>query len=528
MLRNAADDSPDLLRESQKRTRFVTSLAMLLILAVSLAVRFYRISGQCLFFDELWNIELACGRASTHFQLEPGRLYEASEVPRLTSLAGAAPIWTLPAHMQGVTHPPLYTLLLRLWCDGFGTSDRATRTLSAILSSLAVLVFFDALRIQTSLSIAIWASLIMAVAGAQIELAQDVRPYALLILLGVCAIDALVRIERFSVTRPRVFALAGFIFAMLLTHYFAIVAIAALLFYALIVTRGADRRKLVSAMIAPILLFAFLWLPTILLQSRTLTEPSGDEWIRVTEPHHAWQTLVRLCALPMRLMFEPPLRSYPVVYVVAAIFIIPPMLARKVPQVWLWWLWLGSISLSIAGLEVVRSTRHLEIIRYTILAGPGVYALLPLLSQAAPRSLRYALPAAGVLGCAVALPQVYQAWKADYREIADVVDCHYRAGDVVVFSGSFDSELYGSAVFLGVSHYSRTYPWPVMILRDKPTEQQVEVLAKRSGIWLVSPGELSARHLSPEGRITDEKNLAPMAMVQRIEPRQASSTEPAQ
>src|SRR5439155_23761925 len=112
-----------------------------------LMVRLHALQSQSLFFDELWNVELACGRDSMHFQLEPGRLYQVGEVPRLTSLADAPPLWSLWRNMRGVTHPPLYTVLLRIWCDVFGTNDASTRPVSATLSTLAGLVFFDAVRI---------------------------------------------------------------------------------------------------------------------------------------------------------------------------------------------------------------------------------------------------------------------------------------------------------------------------------------------------------------------------------------------
>jgi hypothetical protein len=310
---------------------------------------------------------------------------------------------------------------------------------------------------------------------------------------------------------------------MLMTHYFSIVAIFALIFYALVAVRRRARSVSIAAMIAPMLLFALLWLPMIAMQTRTLAEPSGDEWIRVSEPHHVLQTLLRWCALPMRLMFEPPLRSYPVVYLAAAIFFIPLILARKYWQMRLWWMWLICTTIPIALLEIVRSTRHLEIIRYTVLAGPAVYALLPLLSRAAPRALRHALPAAAVLGCAISLPQAYPLWKSDYRSVAQFIDDHRRPGDAVVFSGSFDSQLFSSALMMGVSHYSRTYPWPFMILRGLPTREQVQTLQHQSGVWLISPGALGPDDVVPGGSVTETRSYAPFAVVDRIVP----ATQPA-
>src|SRR5689334_184400 len=80
---------------------------LLVILLTAGAVRFALLTHQSLFFDELWNVELATGRGSMHFALKPGHLYSAAEAPRVTSLTDAPPIWALWSGMNGVTHPPL-------------------------------------------------------------------------------------------------------------------------------------------------------------------------------------------------------------------------------------------------------------------------------------------------------------------------------------------------------------------------------------------------------------------------------------
>jgi hypothetical protein len=511
------------------KSRFVVQLSLLgVILVVAGVVRFHNLVQQSLFFDELWNVELTTGRGSMHFDLQPGKLYEPGKAPRVTSLADAPPAWTLWSNMRGVTHPPLYTILLRGWCTLFGTGDYATRSLSAVLSTLAVLVFFDAMRTLHGPSPALWAAAIMALAGPQIQLAQDVRPYALLILLGMAAIHAVARIERQGLTTRRGIALAACVLAMLLTHYFSVVAVAALGLCALIRTRGRTRTVIVSALVIAGVIFAVTWLPFMLRQSGTLAE-SGDAWIRTSESHHALHTLQRLALLPMRLMFEPLERSYVKAYVAAAIFVLPPILMRRRPEMLLWWLWLCSTAFAIAAMELLRTTHQLDELRYTILAGPGVYALLPLIATSLPprpRWLQHSLPAAAVLGCLVALPQAYLVWKPDYREIARFIDARYRKGDAVVFSTSYDSTLFGSAIFMGVSHYAHSYPWPFMILRGDPTAEQIETLHSRPGVWLVSPGALGPNDLAPGGRITDSKSLAPVAMIDRIEPANSSTAGP--
>src|SRR5207248_1375384 len=152
--------------QSRPVTRpILVGLALLGIVAVALWARFHRINEQSLFVDELWNLELASGRGSLHLRLPSETLLQ--DVPRPTSLTDAPSwraIWT---HMDLVTHPPLFPIVLRAWCDIFGASDFSARALSAIFSTLAILLLFDAARVHNqSVSVALWAALIMALAGA--------------------------------------------------------------------------------------------------------------------------------------------------------------------------------------------------------------------------------------------------------------------------------------------------------------------------------------------------------------------------
>jgi mannosyltransferase len=80
--------------------------------------------------------------------------------------------------------PPLYVILGAIWAEIWGTSESATRSLSAIFSTGAVIVLYILAREWFDERVAIISSLLMALSTFQIHHAQDHRYYALLLLLA--------------------------------------------------------------------------------------------------------------------------------------------------------------------------------------------------------------------------------------------------------------------------------------------------------------------------------------------------------
>lgn len=144
--------------------RFWLWFSLLILLACFF--RFYDISGPSLWMDEIWSIELSTGRGSAHDLLPTGSIQTTQF--DLTSLTGAPAWWKIWTTMGRVIHPPLYHIALRWWMDGFGNSPTAARTLSAVVSLAAILVFFDVCRLLHGPSTALWAVALMALSVAQL------------------------------------------------------------------------------------------------------------------------------------------------------------------------------------------------------------------------------------------------------------------------------------------------------------------------------------------------------------------------
>ncbi|MGA2442997.1 MAG: hypothetical protein ABSH08_18750, partial [Tepidisphaeraceae bacterium] len=114
------------------------------VLLVAAFFRLAQISAPSLWMDEIWSVEMAMGRGSLHDHLPPNVIHY--DQPLLTGIDNAAPWWSICTHLSGVTHPPLYFVVLRWWIDLFGNSAAAIRSLSVIFSLAGIVVFFDLCR----------------------------------------------------------------------------------------------------------------------------------------------------------------------------------------------------------------------------------------------------------------------------------------------------------------------------------------------------------------------------------------------
>ena len=141
--------------------RYLILLAVVFLIAAFF--RLARIAQPSLWMDEIWSIEMAMGHGSLHDHLPTNTIqYDQTE---LTDLHAATPWWNICTHLGGVTHPPLYFIVLRGWMDLFGTGAIAVRSLSVIFSLAALLVLFDLCRFLHGPKIALFAAAIFAPGG---------------------------------------------------------------------------------------------------------------------------------------------------------------------------------------------------------------------------------------------------------------------------------------------------------------------------------------------------------------------------
>ena len=93
-------------------------------------------------------------------------------------------------------HPPLYFLLLHLWMKLFGNTDLAIRFFSLTLGVLTVPVMYLAGKSLNSKRTGILAAIFTAINSLLIYYSQEVRVYALVVLLTALSILFLIKVDK--------------------------------------------------------------------------------------------------------------------------------------------------------------------------------------------------------------------------------------------------------------------------------------------------------------------------------------------
>jgi uncharacterized membrane protein len=332
-------------------------------------------------------------------------------------------------------------MLLRGWDGLFGDTDYGGRLFSVLASLIAIAILFDTVRLQSGLAPAVWAGLLMATSLPQVEHARLTRSYTLLIAIALLAVNLVVRIQRLGASRQRLICLGAAILATLMTHYFSVGALLGLLVYCLW-NMTDKRRQLLTAFASAGMVFAIIWGPWMWQQRHLFaTDDPSTLFLTGDTAHHTRDTIVRSLMDPVHMLF--PLSDSGVLGMLAmaggAILVLAPFLPgvrRKNSLLTLWSLWIVGTIAIVAALDFFRGTDHLLHVRYTILAGPAVCALIPGLF-AVPgrwRSILHPVAALAFTGCLWSLPDVYNYEEVDPRRIA--ADFITRPGpdDLLVFA----------------------------------------------------------------------------------------------
>ena len=188
------------------------------IVALALALRFYRLDAQSLWYDEGWSVHLAQGSLG---QL----LAQASS--------------------DGHTHPPGYYILLLLWTRLFGGSVFAVRSLSVVIGAATVWAIYH-LGCELFDHVAGFvAAVFLALAPAHAVYSQEARMY---VLLGLCYAVLLRLFYRYALRREAwmrrdwLLLIAAEATAVY-THYFAFIALASLAIWMLVYLMAQVKRS---------------------------------------------------------------------------------------------------------------------------------------------------------------------------------------------------------------------------------------------------------------------------------------------
>jgi hypothetical protein len=472
------------------------------ILLVAAYLRFNQIAAPSLWMDEIWSVEMAMGHGSAHDHLPPSAIHY--DQPDPTGLAQAAPWWSVVTHLGGVTHPPLYFVVLRWWIDLFGTGPAAIRSLSAIFSLGLVLVLFDLCRFLHGPRIALFAAAISALAIAQIEFAQEARGYPMLIFFGLCCADSVVRIEFLGPNKRRLTALIFFLVAAALTHYLSAGALISMAVYAVIRLRSRARVQTLAAFAIGAIFILMVWIPLFIEQRHTLPSlaPTFLRESRVGE--HTRMTLFRVIGLPIEYLLGESRGEALASAIVLTIFLftlaLPAirLIRRRDLLLWVLWAW-GTIGF-VAAMDLMRQTTLVGYLRYTILASPAVYALIAAFDWPRRTFIRdaIAISAVGLLAI-VAIERNIDGVppKEDWQTLTHDLNASAGPDDLLVFYND-DPWTSPGTWYMNFKYYAPDSHRPWLILNSAADADVLRQLRPHQILWLIGRyPQLQGPHILP-------------------------------
>jgi hypothetical protein len=460
----------------------VLDIALLIgVLALALVLRLMNYDAE-FSLDELWHLATTPGLGNLLGQFPTDVLLNG--LPSQTSLENAAPVWRIWTGMDGVLHPPLFIILLRVWREIFGQSDFAAHFYSTFWSMISIGFLFAIARLAMDRWAALLVCLGTAVSQAQIYFAQEVRAYQMIIAISTIILWVMTRIEVVGSTRRRAIMLAALTFPLLLTHYFTAGGALAVGIYGVWRLRGHRVSFLVTCAAAG-LLYVVSWVPFALQQVNDLY--TGDAFL--TDEHFSVITeLARMCCAPWRTLNDVDYQADAATLLAGLLFVAPWFLIRRNRALLPWAMWLSGVILAIAMLDVVRSTKHLTFPRYFAAASPTVLLLAVGAAWALDRKLAYIVGGGlvllvGIGGRAEQRMSVDSPYHSDAR---NYVRDRIAPDEALLIYNGLAPKVYDDMLALAFSHSPTFASRPTVLMTRPLSSEIIQQLPRRA--WLVMGG----------------------------------------
>ena len=451
-----------------KQAKKIEWIALLGVILLAAALRFYRLQAQDIWGDEAFSIFL-------------------SQQPLRHVIAGGAD-----------THPPLYPVLLFVWLRLFGSTAFATRSLSVLIGVLAVpLTFIFAKRLVSNQPRVKWSAVLLtAISPLLIYYSQETRMYELVTVLALASTYMMLRV----IDRPDARTRAAYFVTTLLamyTHYSAFFVIAAQNLFALFHWRK-DRAALLRWFTLQLVL-AIAYVPWIIVQTSFLSGKANsrfDEW--------GWRGIEMIFGKTF-LSFSAGLTvDYPIIQITSVVFLAIAALGvfalvKKLGRgdehpTASQSTWLAPVYFIVPVIVayLVNPVMPFFYERYVLVALPGFIITIALGVDSIARHRAFA--AAGIAGVFV-IVSAYSQWnyyfndayaKGKYGQMMAYVSSHAQPGDALILNNPLQKPLYLYYAPRGIPAYFFPDGAP---LEDPSTRQQfAQVAHSHSRLWLVMFG----------------------------------------
>ena len=242
------------LKHDEKKT---SRVLLGIIILLSLCLRFYDLGGESYWYDEIIMVHAAQGDLSSI--LHGGR-------------------------------PPVYVVLAHFWIELFGTSEEATRSLSALAGVLSIPVIYLIGKRLFSRNVGMISAFFMAVSQFQIYYSQDFRYYSLFVLMTLLSYYfLLIVLKNRNIINLTLYVLTSVL--LFYTHAFGVFIIAAQNLYFLLRWKRYRNSAMHWMISQAIILFAIL--PKILASLGKVVEGEAGPMNWLPEPS-VWAPLITL------------------------------------------------------------------------------------------------------------------------------------------------------------------------------------------------------------------------------------------
>jgi uncharacterized membrane protein len=235
-------------------------LALMAILFIGLFLRVYDLSGESIWFDEAFSIELAN-----------------------SGLFGV-----LEESAQDI-HPPLYNVLLHYWIVLFGDSEFSTRFMSVIFGVFAIFMIYKVGSLIFDEEVGIFGALLLALSNFHIYYSQESRMYSLMALLTLLSMYFFLKILS---NRNVIDAVAYVLCSIFLvyTHYFGLFIIIAqniYIFTLFLLTKDDYKRNMKRWILLQLILIVLFspWIVVFIRQVLQVQNGYRVAWIPVPSIH---------------------------------------------------------------------------------------------------------------------------------------------------------------------------------------------------------------------------------------------------
>jgi hypothetical protein len=301
---------------------------------------------------------------------------------------------------------------------------------------------------------------------------------------------------------------------MVATHYFAAGFCAGLTIWAMRALRGRARTAFAATALTAGATFVLFWGPVLQAQL-TFVATTADPWLADPSAAPLAQALLRLAALPARLLIQAPV-SWVTVIVGASTYAAAVYAVRRFPAVLLPALCFLGTALTLLGLDLARTTQHLEYLRYALVASPAV-VLAVVGAASGLRPGRRALALAGVgAGCLLALPRFgYERVNLDFRPMMAALRERVTDGDAIVIVSPDPAGRDAQTVYLHATYYARAFPRSAALVTRPIDGALSEHLGRHRRVWLIAANpQTDPRRVWPGAVLLDEpRRFEPVGMV---------------